>query len=168
MLAAALGLPHIDTDAHFWLPMDPPFTHRRKPAERRASLLTAVSEQGWVISGSCEEWGLEILDEADLVVFLTASRSERLRRLRKREHERFGARIAPRGDMYEVYRSFLEWAMSYDDAGVQGRSRHRQEVWLRQQPAPVLRLRAEQPFETLIGEILDAVRPSGPTDQTSL
>lgn len=166
-LATSLDLPHIDTDAHFWRPTDPPFSHRRKPAERRASLMAAITEQGWVISGSCEEWGLDILDEVDLVVFLTASRSERLRRLRKREHERFGARIAPGGDMYEVYRSFLEWAMSYDDAGVQGRSRHRQEAWLRQQPAPVLRLRAEQPFDTLIDEMLNAVGPSGSTDQTS-
>ena len=70
--------------------------------------------------------------------------------------------------MYEVYRSFLEWAMNYDDAGVQGRSRHRQEAWLRQQPAPVLHLLAEQPFEILIAAILNAVRPSGPLDQTSL
>ena len=166
-LATALDLQHIDTDAHFWWPTDPPFTHRRKPAERRASLLAAISQKGWVISGSCEEWGLDILEEADLVVFLTASRSERLRRLRKREHERFGARIAPEGDMYEVYRSFLDWAMSYDDGGVQGRSWHRQEAWLLQQPAPVLRLRAEQPYESLIAALLDAIRPSAPSNQPS-
>lgn len=158
-LAEALNLPHIDTDTHFWRPTDPPFTHRRKPAERRASLLAAVSGQSWVISGSCEEWGVDILDDADLVVFLTASRSERLRRLRKREHERFGARIAPGGDMQEVFRSFLEWAMSYDDPGVQGRSRHRQEAWLLHQPAPVLRLNAEHPLEVQVAEILATLGP---------
>lgn len=148
-LARRFGVPHVDTDRHFWRDTDPPFTARRPPAERRASLGAALGPDGWVISGACEDWASDLVAEADLVVFLTLPAPQRLIRLRQREAARFGPRIAPGGDMEAIHRSFLDWAMSYDDADAPGRSRARHEAWLARQPAPVLRLEAAQPLEAL-------------------
>jgi hypothetical protein len=54
----------------------------------------------------------------ELVVFLAIPHAVQMARLRRREHERFGERILPGGDMYEQSQAFLAWAASYDEGGM--------------------------------------------------
>jgi adenylate kinase family enzyme len=156
-VARALIVPLIDTDDHYWAPTDPPFTEKFPVPERRARMERLMSGQGWVVSGEIEGWGDAMVAGADLIVFLTLARPLRLIRLRVREAARFGPRIAPGGDMEAIHRSFLDWAMSYDDAVAKGRSRLRQEAWLARQPAPVLRLVADKPLNLLADAVLAAL-----------
>ncbi len=156
-VARALKVPMVDTDDHYWVPTDPPYTEKYPTPERRARMARLMAGQGWVVSGECEGWGDDMLAGASLVVFLTLARPLRLIRLRQREAARFGARILPGGDMEAIHRSFLDWAMSYDDEGAAGRSRARQEAWLTRQPAPVLRLDADAPIEVLVGGVVAAL-----------
>jgi adenylate kinase family enzyme len=154
LLAEALGVVHLDTDDFYWRPTDPPYTEKRPAAERLALMRAELGDDGWVISGSLDGWGDPLIENADLIVFLTAPTGVRLTRLRAREHERFGERIALGGDMEHLHASFLVWASQYDDTGFTGRSRLRHEVWMAEQDAPVLRLDATRPPEALLADVL--------------
>lgn len=156
-LAPALGVQHLDTDRFYWRPTDPPYTDKFPAAERLAAMRAACGSGGWVISGSLDGWGDPLIEMADLIVFLRAPAEVRLERLRRRETQRFGDRIAPGGDMEHLHASFLVWSAQYDDAGFTGRSRLRHETWLAQQPAPVLRLDATEPVEALVRRVLSAL-----------
>lgn len=144
-LSERLGAHHIDSDAIYWLPSDPPFQHRRDSGERLRLLRQVLNEHpAWVISGSLCGWGDPVIPHFDLVVFLTLDRDVRMTRLRAREHERYGMDAVRIGSSrYEGSRAFLEWAERYDDAGLEQRSRVLHEAWLVGLPCPVLRLNSE-------------------------
>lgn len=61
----------------------------------------------FVLSGVSLNWSESILSQIDIVFYLHVSLSERLRRIRSREAQRFGSRILPGGDMYEQHNEFL-------------------------------------------------------------
>lgn len=157
-LADALGVVHLDTDDYYWHPTDPPYTDKRPAAERLALMRAALGDQGWIISGSLDGWGDSLLEDVDLVIFLSAPTAVRLARLKARERRRFGDRIAPGGDMERLHASFLVWASQYDDSGFTGRSRLRHETWLAERSAPVLRLNALEPVKQLASKVLATLR----------
>jgi len=145
-LAAALGLPYFDSDAYFWQPSDPPFTVRRPTPTRDAQLAQdlAVAES-WVLGGSIGGWDAAWLAAPfDLVVFLYLPPALRLQRLRTREHDRYGMRLAADPAQAARTQAFLDWAAGYDD-GTSGGSRTlaNHQHWLTQFASPVLELRGD-------------------------
>ena len=111
--AERLQYPHFDTDNYFWVPTDPPFTHQRERSERQRLLMDALTaHDSWALSGALCGWGDVAIPRFELVVFLATPHDRRMARLRQREHERFGERILPGGDMYESSQAFLAWAAS--------------------------------------------------------
>jgi adenylate kinase family enzyme len=125
-LAECLQSPHFDTDNYFWLPTDPPYIHQRERTERTQLLMDDLTAQdSWVVSGSLCGWGDVAIPLFELVVFLWIPPDVRMARLRQRERARFGERILPGGDMYEISQAFLAWAASYDEGGLDIRSRQR-------------------------------------------
>ena len=138
-LAESLQCPHFETDDYFWLPTDPPYTQQRVRTERAQLLMDDVTaHDSWVVSGSLCGWGDVAIPLFELVVLLSIPRDIRMARLRQREHKRFGERILPGGDMYEQSQAFLAWAASYDDGGLDIRSRQRHDQWLGTLPCPIL------------------------------
>jgi adenylate kinase family enzyme len=138
-LAERLQCSHFDTDDYFWLPTDPPYTHQRERTERQRLLMDHLTAQdSWVLSGSLCGWGDVAIPLFELVVFLAIPQDIRMERLRQREHARFGERILPGGDMYETSQAFLAWAASYDEGGLDIRSRQRHDQWLSTLPCPIL------------------------------
>jgi hypothetical protein len=97
-----------------------------------------TAQEQWVVSGSLCGWGDVAIPLFELVVFLQIPHDIRMERLRQREHERFGARILPGGDMYEKSQQFFAWAASYDDGGLGMRSRRLHDQWLSTLPCPIL------------------------------
>lgn len=154
-LAARLDCPHEDTDDYFWLPTDPPFTTRRAAAARLRLLLPRLAGAQWVLSGSALKWGAPLERLFDLVIFLRLDPALRMARLSRREAERYGARIAPGGDMVVASHAFLDWAESYDTAGFEHRSLVAHEQWLAARACPVLRLDSSAPVEDLAAAVLD-------------
>jgi adenylate kinase family enzyme len=147
-LAERLHFPHFDTDDYFWLPTDPPYTQRRERTERAQLLLNAVTAQdAWVVSGSLCGWGDVVIPLFELVVFLSIPQDRRMERLRRREQARFGGRILPGGDMYESSQGFLAWAASYDEGGLDIRSRQRHDQWLSTLSCPILCFEGEYTTE---------------------
>lgn len=157
-LADRLGSQAFDTDDFFWLPTDPPFTEKR-PTPARLALMEQVflPRSDWILSGSCVGWGDPIIPRLTHVIFLTLPAGMRLARLRRRERRRYGAAIDPGGARAVAFRSFLDWAMSYDDPVFSGRSRRAHEAWLAELECPVLYLDASEPMEALCHKTLEAL-----------
>ncbi len=127
-LAAALGGVHLEADDYYWLPTSPPFTTKRDRAERLSLLLKEIhASQLVVLAGSVAEWGRDLEDCFDLIVFLCLDTPTRVARLQRRETERFG----------HVNPAFLEWAAQYDEGLLPGRSLARQRAWLGREAVPL-------------------------------
>jgi len=99
-----------------------------------------------VVSGSLIQWGREVEDGWDLIVFLTAPTPVRIDRLRARDMARYGS----------VNPAFLAWAERYDDPAFTGRSRALHERWLAQRSSRILRLDAELPLPKLVVALREA------------
>ncbi|WP_428696301.1 AAA family ATPase [Stappia sp.] len=155
-LAERLGLRHFDVDGYYWMPTDPPFTQKRPPDER-VRLIAADMEkgEGWVLTGSFDRWGDALIEDVDLIVFVTTPTPLRLERLKARERERFGDRIDPGGDMHEIHTAFADWASHYDEPGFSGRNRARHEEWLGAQSVPVLHIDGSRSVEEARNNVID-------------
>jgi hypothetical protein len=97
-----------------------------------------TAQEQWVLSGSLCGWGDVAIPLFELVVFLWVPQDVRMARLHRREQARFGERILPGGDMYEVSQAFLAWAASHDEGGLDMRSRQRHDQWLNTLPCAIL------------------------------
>ncbi|MCB1357711.1 MAG: adenylate kinase [Maritimibacter sp.] len=156
-LAEALAVPFVDSDDAYWLPTDPRFTTKRPVPERLEVLREAQGAHGWVLAGSLCGWGDPAIAEADLIVFLSVSKAERIERLRRRESAWFGERIAPGGDMERIHAEFIAWAAQYDDPHFTGRSRVMHETWLMEQTVPVLWLDGTEPLDRLVVQVTESL-----------
>ena len=141
-LAPRLGAVHLDTDDFFWLPTDPPFEKIRERGERQRLLGDALARRpAWVLSGSLCGWGDLFIPRFDLVVFLWLPPGIRMTRLREREHQRYGERVAPGGPLRAKMEAFLAWAAGYDERlDAPERCLKLHEQWLAALPGPVLRI----------------------------
>ncbi len=146
-VAEATGAKWLDLDDFYWLPTSPPFQFKRAEAERLVLLVDQIREHtDIVVSGSLIQWGREVEDGWDLIVFLTAPTLVRIGRLRARDMARYGS----------VNPAFLVWAERYDDPDFTGRSRALHERWLAQRSSRILRLDAELPLPTLVVAVRQA------------
>jgi cytidylate kinase len=114
-LARALDFAHIDVEEYYFYQSDIPYTAMRPVEERNAMLLADMKKHGsFVMSGDISGWGEEFITGFDLAIFLTAPTDIRLKRIEKREHERWGDRVRNGGDMYDQQQKFLKFAASRD------------------------------------------------------
>lgn len=129
-ISEELGYKLMDTDDYFWMPTQPKFTLKR-PCEERVELMIRdiKSAENVVISGSLADWGDVLIPRFTLAVRIAMDPSVRIARLIQREKERFGSRIEPGGDMHQQHIDFIEWAKSYDTAGVHMRSKAKHDEW---------------------------------------
>ena len=154
-LAERLQCPHFETDDYCWVPTDPPYTKQRERTERQQLLMDDVTvHDSWVVSGSLCGWGDVAIPLFELVVFLWIPYEVRMARLRRRELARFGERILPGGDMYEISQVFLTWAAAYDEGGFDMRSRRRHDQWLSTLPCPILCFEGEYTIEEQLAVLM--------------
>ncbi|MEO9167747.1 MAG: AAA family ATPase [Aestuariivirga sp.] len=144
----------VDSDDYYWMPTDPPFSVKRPEAQRVLLMREALGAGAWVLSGSLDGWGDRLIMAADLIVFLIVPSEVRIARLKKRESDRFGARILVGGDMFEKHRDFMIWASQYDNSNFSGRTKHRHEKWLDSLGKPVLKLDGQMPVSDIIARVL--------------
>ncbi len=156
-IADEFSLVHVDCDDHYWAPVEPPFSIKNEPHERVASMSSALGDAGWVLTGACNGWGGELIERADLIVFVTLPTSTRIERLRMREKARFGKRIEKGGDMYEIHKDFIQWAQGYDDPSFRGRNQAAHENWLARQSQPICRVNSKLSRETTKNAVISAL-----------
>ena len=158
-LATELAIPHHDTDDYYWQPTDPPYSQKRPVADRLRLMKEMFLERShWVLSGSLDGWGDDLIPLFDLIVFLRTPDEVRLARLKGRETRRFGAEaVSAGGWRHAETKAFLEWASHYEDGSREGRNLPRHETWLASLDRPVLRLDGLQPATESVIRILGAL-----------
>lgn len=140
-VSARLGYAHLDADQYYWLPTPQPFTQPRDPETRLEMLRSDLAAADrWVLSGSVVGWAETLAPLFDLAVFVYVPADLRIERLKKREAERYGARILPGGDRYADHLDFVAWAASYDAGTCRGRTLQKHEAWMQTLTCPVLRV----------------------------
>jgi adenylate kinase family enzyme len=144
-LAASIGGVHLESDDYFWLPTSPPYQTRRDGVERLCMLMSDLrAYNAPVLAGSIVDWGSDVEDFFDLIVFLYVETDVRLERLRKREVERFG----------HVDPELLKWASQYDTVSRKERSLAMHKVWLAQRKCRVLKLLGDLTVEERVSRVL--------------
>ncbi len=161
-LCDRLGFLFMDTDDYYWLPTDPPYTHKRPPAERVILMKRAIEDggrrcSGVVISGTFADWGDDLIPALTLAVRLHTDTAVRLERIRRREREKLGDRIDEGGDMFDAHKAFLLWAAAYDTADEQTRSRRKHDEWQTHLTCPLLLLDGGAPLDTNLEAVVKAM-----------
>lgn len=120
----------MDTDDYFWMPTNPPYIKKRDAKDRLNMMKSDIEKADKVvISGSLVDWGDELIPLFTLAIRLKTDTDIRIERLKRREREHFGARIDTGGDMYQNHLEFIEWAASYDQGGLDMRSKEKHDEW---------------------------------------
>lgn len=133
-LAEQLAWAFFDTDDYYWQATQPPYTQTRDHDERWSVLLADLrTAKDAVVAGSVMDWGAELENCFDLIVFLYLEAAIRIERLTRREVERFG-RVDP---------EFIAWAAEYDTGPAVGRSLAKHRTWLAARSSPVLELHGD-------------------------
>ena len=155
-LAKQLSLTFFDADDYYWQKTEPPFTLKVLPPQRITNLKSDLDRaQNWVLSGSLVSWGDVFIPLFTLAIFTTLPHDLRLKRLRQRETERYGARIEASGDMYESSQAFLDWASSYDTAGLEQRSLYTHQQWMENLNCHVLNLQSLEPTKAMVDKVMN-------------
>ena len=129
-ISEELGYKFMDTDDYYWMPTNPKYTTKRSVEERLSLMKKDIEEaDNAVISGSMTGWGDELILLFTMTVRLVIDSELRMERLRIREREKFGDRILPDADMYEIHKKFIEWASEYDTGDVNMRSKAKHDLW---------------------------------------
>lgn len=137
----------LETDDYFWRRTDPPYQEKYKEDERRAALLRDLrASPDAVVAGALIDWGAELEDAFDLIVFLYLPTELRLARLKLREERRFG----------KADPEFLAWAAQYDEGTAEGRSLARHRHWLMSRKCPVYYLEGDYSVEERLRRLLVA------------
>lgn len=139
----------MDTDDYFWEQTDPPYTTKRDVSDRIKLMLRDMNQHDHVVlSGSLSGWGNILIPRFTLTVRVDTATEIRIERLRRREREHFGSRIEPGGDMYEHHLDFIKWASSYDEGGLEMRSRAKHDAWQKRLCCPVILVDGSHALET--------------------
>lgn len=158
-ISEELGWKHMDTDDYFWMPTDPKFTEKRPTDERLAMMIRDIERfENVVISGHLAGWGDPLIPYFTLAVRIELDQSIRIERLRKREYERFGARIEPGGDMHEQHLNFIEWAKKYDTGDMTHRSKMRHDAWEKTLSCEALHLDGTDSLDTNFKKLLKKIK----------
>ena len=143
LLAMRLGARAMDVEDYYFPEAGPnPYAAPRSREEVETLMARDIRETPrFVVCSVRGDWGAGIVGGCALTVVLRAPLAVRMERIRQREVQRFGARVAPGGDLYP------------QQAGFRARvERHTEDMVLQSLsglPCPVALLNAEQPPEVL-------------------
>ena len=158
-LSKNLNIPWFDSDDIFWVKTDPPFTQKREMDER-IGLLKDIFEKNdsLVLSGSALKWADCIKDSLDLVIYKYVKQEIRINRLLAREEQRYGDRIKPGNDMYEIHKDFIEWNKKYETGGLEMRSRKSELEWIKDIKCKIIMLEENRSMEEELKIVLEIIK----------
>lgn len=149
------GFVHLDVDDYYWKQTDPPF-QEKLPLKKRNKNLKADFEKfaNIIISGSMVSWGKEWETAFDLAIFIRLNNKERMKRLEKRETERYGKKLLTDKTIQQNSKAFLEWADQYENPNFNGRSLKVHNNWMELLSCKIFRIDGEMELNEKLEEIL--------------
>lgn len=155
---------HLDVDDYYWKKTNPPFQEKKPLTERNENLKVDFKMfDKVVVSGSMVSWGKEWETAFDLAVFIRLENTERMRRLKKREVERYGKRLLTDKKIQNNSKAFLEWANQYENANFDGRSLKVHNDWIKLLDCKIVRLNGENELNKNVERILSEIKATGNT-----
>ena len=163
-ISQRLNIPWFDSDDIYWIKTDPPFTKKRDTVERQFILKELYNtNSNLVLSGSMLKWGNQIRDKIDLIIYLYLEPEKRIKRIIKREKERFGNRIEENNDMHQGHLEFINWARKYESGDMNMRSKNSEEKWIEECNCQKLRIDKEMNIEEMLNLVEKEIRKMHPT-----
>ena len=158
-ISERLGYAFMDTDDYYWKPTNPPYREARPVSVRLELMKSRIAKSGdVVISGSLSGWGDDLIPLFTLAVRLVTDCAIRIERLKKREKEKFGARVEAGGDMFDDHQAFLAWAAEYDSGDRTIRSKARHDEWQKLLTCPLIALDGNAPMKNNFEKIRIALK----------
>lgn len=148
MLADRLGCDFIDSE-DLWFPKTDPsylFSGPRSKEEAIRLLEERIRENDrFVFAAVKGDYGDKLLASLDYIVLIEAPKPIRLRRVRERSFQKFGARILPGGDLHDRERAWFSVVDSRPDDYVRR--------WLETVARPILRIDGTRSVEENVDKL---------------
>ena len=152
------GYKHFESDYFAWEQTNPPFQKTRPDVESIKMLNTELEKcENLVISGNIAKWGEQYKDKFDLVIFLYAPTNVRLERIRYRERELYGKRVLPKGEMYQNFEVFLNYAKAYDTGDKSFRSLSLHNDFLKIVSCPVIKVNTDANLQNILKKVYNKI-----------
>ena len=112
-LGRVMNFKHMDIEDYHFRKSEIPYSNPRTCDERLDLMLSDIKKyHSFIISAVMGNFGEEILSMYKLAVYITAPLEIRIKRIKQRQHNKFGKRICKDGDMYEQQLEFLNFVAS--------------------------------------------------------
>jgi adenylate kinase family enzyme len=135
---------HLDVDDYYWKQTSPPFQEKIPLVQRNRNLKADLKKhKNVIISGSMVSWGKEWESAFDLAIFIRLDNSERMKRLKNREIERYGDTLITDKKAQQNSKAFLEWANQYENPDFEGRSLKIHNNWMDVLDCSVLKINGD-------------------------
>lgn len=146
---------HLDVDDYYWKQTEPPFQEKISLSERNENLKADFQKHAnAIITGSMVSWGKEWETAFDLAIFIHLNNDERMKRLRKRERERYGEKLLTDHTTQQTSEAFLEWASQYENPDFDGRSLKIHNDWMELLDCNLLRIDGALELERKVEKVL--------------
>lgn len=150
---------HLDLDDYYWKKTMPPYQIKVPLIERNKNLKIDFRKfKNIVLSGSMVSWGKEWETAFDFVFFIRLDNAERMKRLEKREIERYGDQLFTDRKIQKNSNAFLEWANQYEDPNFQGRSLVVHTNWMKLLNCKVLSLDGASELDDKVDLVLNEIK----------
>lgn len=147
-IVAKNGWNFFDADEYYWLPTNPPYQEKRDQHKRLEMILNDLHNcTHAVVSGSIMDWGLELEDAFNVIVFLYLDTNIRVERVKRRELDLFGS-VDPK---------FIQWVSEYDTGPSEGRSLAKHNDWLSHRDCEVITIKGDVTLDKKIEIVSDQI-----------
>ena len=125
-------------------------------------------EENFVLSGDVIHWGLDhqmLVRLFDYIIYLYVPWPVRKDRITQRERERFGKRVLPGGDMYQLHTDFISWASNYEQGTCIGRNKASQKNFIdqvRENGSTVFEIEGEMLPQEIMNKVLGPLTSEKP------
>jgi len=153
---------HLDVDDYYWKKTKLPF-QEKIPLNKRNENLKADFEkfENIIVSGSMVSWGKEWETSFDLAIFIRLDNEERMKRLKKREVERYGEKLLTDKNIQRNSKEFLEWANQYENPNFDGRSFKIHNNWIELLDCKILTIDGKLELNDKTKKILTEIKTTG-------
>jgi adenylate kinase family enzyme len=150
-LAQLLGYKHMDSEDYWFQESDFTYSKPRTQDECIALMLADMERHpNFVLSTVIGDYGEEIIRRFDLALLLDVPREIRLKRIARRNIDRFGERVSPGGDLYEQELAFHNKVAARPEDYV--------EQWAKVLTCPVIRADGTRDFRVNAREIAEYIK----------